>query len=72
MCGDKDLPWFNKKIRALINDKNDAFKSYHNNSSKIDLKCRLKYLQVCLNTLIEIAKEKYYHKIVNKLKNCTK
>ena len=52
--------------------KNDAFKSYHNNISNIDLKCRLKYLQACLNASIEIAKEKYYHKIVNKLKKTTK
>ena len=48
--------------------KNDAFKSYHNNISNIDLK----YLQACLNASIEIAKEKYYHKIVNKLKKTTK
>ena len=37
---DKDSPWFNKKIRALIQEKNVAFKNYRNNSSNIDLKCR--------------------------------
>ena len=67
VCDDKDPPWFNKKIRALIQEKNVAFKNYRNNSSNIDLKCRLKYLQTCLNASIEVTKEKYYHNAVNKL-----
>ena len=37
-CDDKDPPWFNKKIRALTQEeKNVAFKNYHNNSSNIAL-----------------------------------
>ena len=40
MTKTKDPPWFNKKIRALIQEKNAAFKNYLNNSSNIDLKCR--------------------------------
>ena len=51
--------------------KNIAFKSYRNNSSNIDLKCRLKYCQACLNASIEVAKEKY-HNTVNKLMNSQK
>ena len=43
-----------------------------NNSSNIDLKCRLKYLQACLNASIEVAKEKYYHNTVSKLINTQK
>ena len=54
---DKDPPWFNKKKRALIQEKNVSFKNYSNNTSNIDLKCRLKYLQTCLNASIEVAKE---------------
>ena len=72
VCDDKDPPWFNKKIRALIQEKNVAFKNYRNNSSNIALKCRLKYLQTCLNASIEVAKEKYYHNTVNKLMNTQK
>ena len=71
-CDDKDPPWFNKKIKALIQEKNVAFKNYRNNSSNIALKCRLKYLQTCLNASIEVAKEKYYHNTVNKLMNTQK
>ena len=72
VCDDKDPPWCNKKIRALIQGKNAAFKNYRNNSTNIDLKCRLKYLQACLNASIEVSKEKYYHNIVNKLMNTQK
>ena len=45
VCDDKDPPWFDKKIRALIQEKYVAFKNYRNNSSNVDLKCRLIYLQ---------------------------
>ena len=33
VCDDKDPPWFNKKIRALIQGKNVAIKNYRNNSN---------------------------------------
>ena len=72
VCDDKDPPWFNKKIRALIQEKNVAFKNYRNNSSNIDFKCRLKCLQACQNASTEVAKETYYHNIVNKLINTQK
>ena len=34
-CDDKDPPWFNKKIKGIIHEKNNAFKVYRNNSSNI-------------------------------------
>lgn len=40
---------------------------YRNNSSKIDLKYRLKNLQACLNASIEVDKEKYCFNTANKL-----
>ena len=68
--------WSNKKIRALVKKKkkkkNAAFKNYCNNSSNTDLKCRLKYLQACLNASNEVARAKYYHNTVNKLINTQK
>ena len=57
---DKDPSYFNKKTRALI-QKNALFKNHCNSSSNIDLDCRLKYLQACLNAFIEVAKEKYHN-----------
>ena len=75
VCNDKDPPQFIKEIRALIQEKNVAFKNYfknyRNNSSNIDLKCHLKYLQTCLNASNELAKEKY-NNTVNKLMNTQK
>ena len=50
----KILLWFNKKIRELIPEKNAASKNHRNNSSNMDLKCCLKYLQGCLNASIEL------------------
>ena len=72
VCDDKDPLWFNKKIRALIQEKNVAFKNCRNNSSDVDLTCRLKFLQACLNASVEAVKEKYYHNTVNKLINTQK
>ena len=37
---DKDLLWFNQKMRALIQEKKAAFKNYRNDSSNIDVKYR--------------------------------
>ena len=36
------------------------------------MKCRLKYLQTCLNASIDVAKEKYHHNTVDKLMNTQK
>ena len=72
VCDDTDLTWFSKKARASIQEKNTAFKNYRNNSSAIDFKCRLKYLQVCLTVSIEDGKEKYRHNTVNKLMGAQK
>ena len=57
VCDVKDQPCFNKKIRALTQERNVTFKNYHNNNSNIDLKCRLKYLQASANVSVEAAKE---------------
>ena len=71
VCDHKHPQRYNNKIRALIQENNVAFKNYCNNSSNIDLKCRLKYLQACPNASIEVAKEKH-HNTANKLINTQK
>ena len=40
-----------------------------NNNSNNDFRCCLKHLQDSLYAITFLAKEKYYHKIVKKLKN---
>ena len=61
-----------RKQEHRSKEKNSAFKNYRNNSSTIDLKCRSKYLQVCLTVSIEDGKEKYCHNTVNKLMGAQK
>ena len=56
LCNDKDPPWFNKKIRTLIKEKNTAFNRYRNNSSNLELKRHFKSLLKNLNTCIESSK----------------
>ena len=63
-CDDKDPAWFNS---IIIEEKNNAFKVYRNNSSNIVLKTRLSSFQVRLNNSIECAKEKLYNETANKL-----
>lgn len=60
-----DPPCFNKKSRALIQKKTTMI----NNNSNNDFRCCLKHLQASLYAITFLAKEKYYHKIVKKLKN---
>ena len=47
---DKDSPWFHKKIRALIQEKNVAFKNCRNHRSNINL--HLKIIVIILVILI--------------------
>ena len=54
-CDDKDPPWFNKKIKRIIQEKNNTFKVYRNNSSNTASENGLRNLQVHLNSSIECA-----------------
>ena len=65
----KNLPWFNKKMRKLSKEKNTAFSRYYNNSSDLELKRHLKFLQENLNTSIESSKQRYYSRMAYQLYN---
>ena len=65
----KNLPWFNKKMRKLIKEKNTAFSRYYNNSSDLELKRYLKFFQENLNTSIESSKQRYYSQMAYQLYN---
>ena len=41
VCDDKAPPWFNKKIRALIQEKNATLKNDRKNSSNIEISSSL-------------------------------
>ena len=69
VCDDKDPPWFNNKIKMLIQAKNAAFNSFRKNSGNFDLKRHLESLHERLNASIESSKQKYFYRIANKLNN---
>ena len=53
VCDDKDPPWFNNKIKALIQAKNTAFNNFRNNSGNSELKRHLVSLQERVKASIE-------------------
>ena len=59
---DKDPPWFTKKIKNLIQEKNNVYKSYRNskNNNNLYYLRRLKVLQEDLHNAIEVSKQNYY------------
>ena len=67
MCSDRDPPWFNSKIKHLIQEKNNAYQIYQNNKADTCIINKLNFLQDSLKNLIEMSKQKYYSRIANKL-----
>ena len=66
-CDDKDPSWFNNNIKQLIQEKNNAYKSYMLSDKNPQIFDRLTSLQNQLQCLIEGNKEKYYLRIFKKL-----
>ena len=50
---DKDPPWFNNKIKALIQAKNTAFNNFRNNTGNSELKRHLVSLPERVKSSIE-------------------
>ena len=72
VCDDKDPPWFNNRIKTLIQEKNITYKIYHHNKDNLDLIYRLQFLQKRLSVSIQFSKERYYARIANSLSNTQK
>ena len=66
VCDDKDPPWFNNKIKALIQAKNTAFNSFRKNSGNSELKRHLVSLQERVKASFECSKQNYYYRIAKK------
>ena len=45
LCDDKDPPWFNFRIKSLLQDKNKMFKNYGKNKTNLQLLNKLNFLQ---------------------------
>ena len=71
-CDDRDPPWFNKKIKSLIYEKNTAFKKFRCNRNNSFIKRQLNILQDRIITAIQASKQKYYCRMTNKLINTQK
>ena len=72
VCNDKNPPWFNNKIKTLIQSKNAAFNSFRKNSGNSELKRHVVSLQERIKASIESCKQKYYYQIANRLNNAHK
>ena len=69
ICDDKDHPWFNSRIKSLIENKNNIRKSYQRFKSNIQLLSKLNLLQEQLYFLINKSKQNYYSRAASKLTN---
>ena len=69
LCDDKDPPWFNSRIKSLLQAKNKVFNNYRNNKTNIQLLNKLNFLQERLNGLKTKLNNNYYKRMTNKLNN---
>ena len=67
LCNDKAPPWFNSRIKSLLQAKNKVFKNYRKNKTNIQLLNKLNFFQKRLNRLITRSKNNYYERMAIKL-----
>ena len=67
VCDDKDPPWFNGKIKSLINEKLRTYNAYRKNIGSSQLRKNLSSLQQRLHDLIDDSKQKYFLRLTQKL-----
>ena len=60
VCDDKDPPWFNGKIKSLINEKLRTYNAYRKNIGNSQLRNDLSSLQQRLLDLIDDSKQKCF------------
>ena len=69
---DKDPPWFNTKIKSLLQEKNIIYKNFRKDCNNTQLLRKLEHLQNRLNNSIDSSKHNYYLRMANKLNNIQK
>ena len=67
VCDDKDPPWFNGKIKSLINEKVRTYNAYRKNIGNSQSRKNLSSLQQRLRDLIDDSKQKYFLRLTQKL-----
>ena len=69
---DKDPPWFNTKIKSLLQEKNKIYKNFRKDCNNTQLLRKLEHLQNRLNNSIDSSKHNYYLRIADKLNSIQK
>ena len=69
ICDDKDPPWFNSRIKSLIENKNKIRKNYQRFKSSSQLLSKLDLLHEQLCLLISKSKQNFYSRVASKLTN---
>ena len=72
VCDDKDPPWFNGKIKSLINEKLRTYNAYRKKVGNSQLRKNLSSLQQRLRDLIDDSKQKYFLRLTQKLNTIQK
>ena len=69
---DKDLPWFNTKIKSVLQEKNKIYKNFRKDRNNTQLLRKLGHLQNRLNNSTDSSKHNYYLRMANKLNSIQK
>ena len=69
---DKNPPWFNTKIKSLLQEKNKIYKNFRKDRNNIHLLRKLEHLQNRLKNSTHSSKHNYYLRMANKLNNIQK
>ena len=70
--GNKDPPWFNTKIKSLLQQKKKIYKNFRKDRNNTQLLRKLEHLQNRLNNSIDSSKRNYYLRMANKLNSIQK
>ena len=69
VCDDKDPPWFNKRIKSLIQEGALLLETFRKNRNNVEIITCLNNFNDRLALLINTVKQNFYSKIVEKFQN---
>ena len=69
VCDDKDLPWFDERIKSLIQEGALLLGTFRKNRNNVEIITCLNNFNNRLALLINTAKQNFYSKIAEKLQN---
>ena len=72
VCDDKGPPWFNGKIKSLINEKLRTYNACRKTIGNSQLRRNVSSLQQRLRDLIDDSKQKYFFRLTQKLNTIQK